>query len=96
VGDDMVTVNREQLKALFDVAVGSLDFGSGFWDIDATEAARGIAEALGIDPMEATPSEFNKRYPHAFVQHHPGVLGCNRCGNRAGEAPHQEYAEETP
>lgn len=63
----MITLPKEQLQALFDLAVESVNFGSGFWDTDETNTARAIAEILGIDPMEATPFAFATQYPHGYV-----------------------------
>lgn len=59
-------IPTEDLRALFDVAVGSMNFASGFLDTDEVNMLRRVAEALSVDPMEATPHEFRTQYPHAF------------------------------
>lgn len=76
-------IAEEDLKTIFDLAVNSLDFGSGFWDQPEVDVARRLAEALGLDPFEtATPREMKANYPHAFVAYnhmeqciHRHVLG---------------------
>lgn len=50
-----VTIERPKLQALLDLAVSSLDFGSGFWDQDEALAARHAAELLGLCPNAVTP-----------------------------------------
>ena len=61
--NEEVTVKKESLQILFDVAVNSLDFGSGFWEQDDIDAARYIAEKLDICPMLATPGNMRNKYP---------------------------------
>lgn len=63
---ETTTLPTEDLRDIFDIAVGSMDFGSGFLDTDCVEALRRIAVALGVDPMTATPSGFATQYPHEF------------------------------
>ncbi len=53
------TVPTEDLQVMFDVAVESLDFASGFLDNDEVLALRRVAVLLGVDPMKATPHNFN-------------------------------------
>jgi hypothetical protein len=43
-----------------------MDFGSGFLDTNEVEALRALAVTLGVDPIEGTPPEFVKHYPHPF------------------------------
>lgn len=62
-GSETVTVRKATLLTLFDVAVGSLDFGSDFWSEDETLVAREIAENLGICPQVATPKSHRMKYP---------------------------------
>lgn len=92
--DETIAVPREELRALFDVAVNSKDFGSGFWDTDDTNAARRIAVALGVDPMEATPSEFRRQYKHTFDPYvHPRAGAtdtCRWCSSIAAAVVHQD------
>lgn len=63
---DVTDIPTEDLRALFDIAVGSLNFTSGFLDSEETEVLRRVAVAIGVDPMVGTPSEFATQYPHAF------------------------------
>jgi len=71
VSDDptlgMITVPRGNLQDMFDIIVGSLDFGSGFLDLEQVEMLRAVAVLLGVDPMKATPYDQTTRYPHPFV-----------------------------
>lgn len=60
--DDLVTIRRGDLRALLDLATGSLDFGSGFWDNEQTEAARKCAVVCGLDPIKVTPRNFLTTY----------------------------------
>ncbi len=53
------TLPTEDLRVLFDAAVSSLDFASGFLDNDEVLALRRIAVVLGVDPLKATPYNFN-------------------------------------
>lgn len=46
----LVTVDSEDLRILFDLAINSLNFGSGWWDYEDRAAAIKIAVVLGIDP----------------------------------------------
>lgn len=62
-GDETITVRRAALAALFDLAVGSLDFGSSFWDTADTIVAREIAETLGVCVTNATPSDHMNEFP---------------------------------
>src|SRR5687768_18448015 len=70
------TLPTEDLKALFDIATNSLNFGSGFLDKGEVDLLRRIAVTLGADPMEGTPSCDAKHYPHAFKPHDRAVFIC--------------------
>lgn len=61
---EKITIEREDGRILFDALSSSLDFGSGFLDTEEVEALRRLAVSIGIDPMEATPSEFRQSYKH--------------------------------
>lgn len=61
---EMVTLTREQLRLIFDLAVGSMDFGSGFWYEEDVMAARAVAKILGVDPGEGTPTNFRSEFNH--------------------------------
>lgn len=62
-GDETVVVRKAALATLFDLAVNSLDFGSGFWETADAIVAREVAEVLGVCPMLATPRADRSRYP---------------------------------
>ena len=59
---ETVTVDRTMLQIVFDCAVGSMDFGSGFLDDEEVTGLRAIAGYLGVDPMLATPLNFQCKY----------------------------------
>lgn len=50
------------LRALFDVAVSSMNFGSGFLDDEEVACLREVAVILGVDPDVATPQNFRCKY----------------------------------
>lgn len=91
-------VPTEDLRALFDVAVGSLNFTSGFLDTEEVETLRRIAVLIGADPMEGTPNNFASQYPHPFTERiktwppSPWADYCRLCDLRAAAAVHQEGA----
>lgn len=82
----------EEVKHLFDLVVGSLNFGSGFLDSDDVILLRRVAILIGVDPAVATPETFHGQYPHEFAEHpnidkitDPNVLAharvrCATCG----------------
>ncbi len=89
-----VTIPRWVLQAVFDVAVGSLDFGSGLLCDDDVLALRELAKALGVDPETASPSAFGggacfSKYAadrgltqprHSWVRHSSnGKYQCSTC-----------------
>lgn len=45
----------DPIRVVFDIAISSLDFGSGFLDNAEVRALRTLAVQLGVDPDEATP-----------------------------------------
>jgi hypothetical protein len=57
-----VEVDRATLQIVFDVAVSSMQFGSGFLVDEEVTGLRAIAVCLGIDPMKATPDNFRCKY----------------------------------
>jgi hypothetical protein len=57
-----VTIDKSVLRALLDLATGSMDFGSGFWDNEQVEVARKVAKILGIEPRTVTPTDFSCQY----------------------------------
>lgn len=66
MSDEQITIPKHSAQVLFDALCSSMDFGSGFLDTEEVEALRALAVALGVDPSEATPSEFESSYAHAF------------------------------
>lgn len=58
-----IEVPEPALRALLDLAIDSMDFGSGFWEQEDTDAAREVAELLGVCPNAATPTEMLSKYP---------------------------------
>lgn len=88
--DEMVTLPKRLLEELFDLAVNSTGFGSGYWDNDDVVTSRAVAEILGVDPAEATPRDFRKYFAHDFAPYldshgrpRPGFFGgeprCQHC-----------------
>jgi hypothetical protein len=86
----MSTLENEDIRFLFDMSVGSMDFGSGFLDHEEVVRLRRIAEHLGIDVKEATPSNFRASFAHdfteprktrAYVKNDPKtIIVCGYCG----------------
>lgn len=77
-----VTVDRVLLQICFDVAVNSMDFGSGFLDDEEVLGLRAIAAYLGVDPMLATPDNFRCKYlgkHEAYDTKGVGALTCRYC-----------------
>ena len=58
----MAEIDGRLLRVVFDVAVHSMDFGSGFLDDEEVAALRDVAVILGTDPDEATPGNFRCQY----------------------------------
>ena len=77
-------IEADVLRCVFDAAVNSLDFGSGFLDDEEVEALRAIAGALGIDPMTGTPEKFKCKYgvPHEPSWWNMRAGTCMRCGRK--------------
>lgn len=88
----------DQVRHLFDLVVGSMDFGSGFLDDEDIDLLRTIAVRLGVDPDTATPRDWKHKYPHAYqapagADGYYGYLVVDRCTHcmRARAFPcHQE------
>ncbi len=59
---DAVQIDRTMLQIVFDVAVNSMDFGSGFLVDEDVDALRAAAAVLGVDPMLATPENFKCKF----------------------------------
>jgi hypothetical protein len=82
--DGTVEIRRGDLQALLDLAAGSMDFGSGFWDEEQTEVARKIAALLDVDPADVTPRNMCCKYvfagEHQWAELENGKQWCPRCG----------------
>ncbi len=86
----MITVPRGNVQDLFDIVTSSMDFGSGFLDVEQIEMLRGVAVLLGVDPMTATPFDQAYRYPHPFVSSKDGngvLTGRCRTCSRPADLP---------
>jgi hypothetical protein len=71
---DNIEVPLEALQVVFDTAVGSMDFGSGFLDMPEVLALREVAKALGVPPILATPENFwSHFYDDAPVRFRPSA-----------------------
>lgn len=57
-----ISIYDGALRALFDIAVSSMDFGSGFLDDEEVSHLRAVAVILGVDPMRGTPDNFKCKY----------------------------------
>jgi hypothetical protein len=89
---DTTTIPTDRLRALFDIAAGSMNFTSGFLDTAEVETLRAVALTLGVDPAAATPNEFVSQYPHPRQGLDPAlcVASYGRCGKPAGDPIHGE------
>jgi hypothetical protein len=84
-------------RTVFDIAVGSLDFGSGFLDNDGVHALRAFARAIGVDEAKATPENFTCVFypPHEWSDWRPvpgstnGSEGrlCQKCQHYESRRP---------
>lgn len=74
-----LTIRTPDLQAIFDICIYSMDFGSGFLDGEDVPALRRIAEALGVDPMQATPDNERWKYAHPFSTESPRAATCQTC-----------------
>lgn len=106
-GEEVIILKRDHLNAIFDLAINSMDFGSGFWDNEDVEAVRGIAMVLGLNPMLATPHNFKRSYRHAwkgrntsnYGSHHLArnpnlVTDCIVCGEDRDHPVHNQERTE--
>jgi hypothetical protein len=59
---DIIALPIEKLRGLFDIAVESMDFGSGFLEDSDVELLREVAVLLGLDPSVGTPDAFYDKY----------------------------------
>jgi hypothetical protein len=61
-----IEVPFDDLQKLFDTAVNSMDFGSGFLDHDEVVTLRRFASLLDVEKMTATPENFRKQFNHHY------------------------------
>lgn len=85
----VLSVPDDVARTVFDVAVNSLDFGSGFLDHSEVTALRRLAVLLGVDESKATPHEMTCDFnpPHEWgpwesISWRPGeeFQRCSKCG----------------
>lgn len=55
-------VPEDIIRACFDIAIGSMDWGSGFLSQEEVEQLRALAVLLEVDPWEATPPAMRPAY----------------------------------
>lgn len=60
-------IAHEDLQALFDMCVNSMNFGSGFLETGDVVLLRKVAVLIGVEPWVATPREFRRNYPHTYL-----------------------------
>lgn len=64
---DTVTIPRELVLALIDMALTGDSGMSGWMDDEEVTKLRAAAEAAGMDPLEATPRNFRCKYRGSHV-----------------------------
>lgn len=64
--DDMISIRKEDLRHLFDLAVDTPLLCSGSFDTDDVNVIRLAAGLIGADAEAVTPDEFIRDYPHRF------------------------------
>lgn len=74
-----LTLDKEDLQAIFDLAVEGEGMMSGWWGQEEVDAARKIAVVLGVNPMIATPREFADRTRHDYDPTPYGKHGGTKC-----------------
>lgn len=60
-------IEKEDLQAVFDIAVNSMDFGSGFLSHEEVAILRKVAIMLDVDPKLATPENFRSSFSHPYI-----------------------------
>lgn len=90
-----ITLDKEDLQALFDIAVEGEGMMSGWWGQEEVDAARKIAVLLGVNPMVATPREFADRTRHDYEPVVGGIYTkCKWCKVNQMLFPHVDKEEE--
>lgn len=88
-------ISEDDIREMFDIICCSMDFGSGFLDTPQVDLLRKVAVELGVDPMEATPSNQAENYPHQFnlAAYYSALRAgdpyCGRCYKRKDHRCHE-------
>ena len=88
----------EGVKVLWDLAIHSMDFGSGFWSAEDAAPVAALGERLGFEGWEAIKAyvskELHKQEQVAFLVEHPEACEFSRLAYNAYEtvAPKHEHA----
>jgi hypothetical protein len=92
MSEEMITIKIETLKALFDLAAGSMNYSSGFLDRDEVDVIMDVANLLGADDpgSPAFGGAFDTRYrldePHLW---HQDCTFPWRCGKPQNDPIHR-------
>lgn len=92
-----ITLDKEDLQAVFDLALEGEGMMSGWWGQEEVDAARRIAVILGVNPMVATPREFADHTRHDYEPTPYGKDGgtkCKWCKVNMMNFPHVDKEEE--
>lgn len=85
-----ISIDKEQLQALFDLVAHSMDYGSGFFDHDDIRTIISVAELLGVADSLSAPGGYGTSWkllePHLW--HQECALKW-RCGEPSGAPIHQ-------
>lgn len=100
-GPSRISIGRLTLQTLFDVAVNSMDFGSGFLDAQEAACLRDVADMLGVDKKIATPDNLWMHFPHPWKpwpytlpgSHIDTEVICYACREVRGNVIHQEVTD---
>lgn len=89
---ETVTIDRVVLQCVLDFACKADSACSGYADDEEVDALRSVAVALGLDPMEVTPSNFRCKYRGSHVWKDWGMAkGLRHCADcRKQEPPAQD------
>jgi hypothetical protein len=90
MAEQEITLTFEEAQRLFDMAIQMDTMCSGYMETDDVELMRALAVRLGVDPTEATPSQFAGQYPHQYRGGY-SQLEWLREGNPPGSDPPHEW-----
>lgn len=65
---DKIEIDKGALQALFDLVVGSMNFGSGFYDKEEVDIIVAVARLLGVSDATAIPDDMKTTYPQLWHQ----------------------------